>query len=433
MRSTRMFAMLVLVVCITNLSHAVPMGTAWTYQGRLMDTNSVAEGLYDFQFKLFDANVAGTQQGIAIEVNDLDVIDGYFTVELDFSSDVFNGDARWLEILVRPGDSIDVRDYVTLNPRQEVSPTPYALQTRGIFVDGSSNVGIGTTSPTANLEVAGDMKMRIEDDITLSMISGISNSSKIALGQRFNNESAVIELDNTTGILRIGRPYESNSLTIDGSGNVGIGTSNPLYNLHIYDSAGNAYVKIESESGFAFVIADGSKNSGLTMKENGTTKANVYWNTVNDSLSMAEGGADRVVVKGGKVGIRTTNPEADLHVEGDTTMRGDLFVRDILYVSGSYIGTFPRPAYDSGWFAVPPGQAKTLNHNLGGNVDNYLVDLTFRNGNGINHHYYGGMLWMDSRRFGAYWEDLTNTQISVFRLDEDYFAVDLRIRIWIYN
>jgi hypothetical protein len=397
MRSKNMLVTVVLSLIVSSavVCNAAPVRTGWTYQGRLMDNNNPGEGVYDFQFKLFDDPYTGTQQGSTVDVNDLDVIDGYFTVELDFGSSVFNGNARWLEISVRPGDSIDVGDYVTLNPRQEVTPTPYSLQTRGIFVgdtgnvgigttnpyqklhimeggiaftdsvnpiderllylgitgigpdsrgykfswrndDGSlrsdamildrtgdvylgGNVGIGTTSPTANLEIAGDMKMRIEDDITLSMVSGIGNSSKIALGQRFNNESAVIELDNTTGILRIGRPYESNSLTIDGSGNVGIGTSNPLYNLHIYDSAGNAYVKTESASGYAFFIADGSRNSGLTIKENGTTKADVYWNTANDSLGLAEGGMERLSVKGGNVGIGTTNPAAKLDVVGSST------------------------------------------------------------------------------------------------------------------
>jgi hypothetical protein len=139
-----------LMVCFTGVSKAAPMGTAWTYQGRLMDGNSPADGEYYFQFKLFDdVNVVdGNQVGSDVNIPDVDVIDGYFTVELDFGAGVFDGDARWLEISVRDGDTL-----ITLNPRHELTPTPYALQTRGIFVDPNGNVGIGTRSPVGKLHV----------------------------------------------------------------------------------------------------------------------------------------------------------------------------------------------------------------------------------------------------------------------------------------
>jgi hypothetical protein len=102
------------------------MRTAYTYQGRLIEGDDAGDGLYDFAFKLFDDPCTGTQQGSTVNIDDLDVIDGYFTVELDFGV-AFKGDARWLEIDVRPGASIDGNDFVTLIPRQEVTPTPYAL------------------------------------------------------------------------------------------------------------------------------------------------------------------------------------------------------------------------------------------------------------------------------------------------------------------
>jgi hypothetical protein len=120
---------IVLVVDGKSILPVIPaaIGTAFTYQGWLMDANKPADGLYDFEFRLFNANIAGTQQGSTIDINDLDVIEGYFTVELDFNSDpnIFNGDARWLEIAVRPGDSTG--SFTKLSPRQELTPTPYAL------------------------------------------------------------------------------------------------------------------------------------------------------------------------------------------------------------------------------------------------------------------------------------------------------------------
>jgi len=135
------------------------MGRGFTYQGRLMDANNPADGLYDFQFKLYDAPTDGNQLESTNDINDLDVIDGFFVVILDFGSDVFNGQGRWLQTAVRPGDSNDVNDFITLSPRHEITPVPYALQTRGIFVDDDGNIGIGNTNPAARLDVNGNISV----------------------------------------------------------------------------------------------------------------------------------------------------------------------------------------------------------------------------------------------------------------------------------
>jgi hypothetical protein len=56
MKRRRISIMLVLalglVFCLFQVGKAAPMGTAWTYQGRLMDANNPADGLYDLQFAL---------------------------------------------------------------------------------------------------------------------------------------------------------------------------------------------------------------------------------------------------------------------------------------------------------------------------------------------------------------------------------------------
>jgi hypothetical protein len=102
------------------------VGTAFTYQGRLTDEGSPADGEYDFEFKLFDDT--STQVGSTITVEDKTVTDGLFTVELDFGEWAFAGEARYLEIGVRPGDSGEV--FTTLMPRQALTPAPYALSLR---------------------------------------------------------------------------------------------------------------------------------------------------------------------------------------------------------------------------------------------------------------------------------------------------------------
>jgi len=132
MKSAKILAILVPALAMIffwpKVSEAAPMGTTFTYQGHLYDANYAANGLYDFQFKLYDANSEGVQLGSDVNKPDVDVIDAYFTVELDFNDpNAFNGDARWLEIGVRPGELEDPNVYAVLLPRQEVTPTPYAI------------------------------------------------------------------------------------------------------------------------------------------------------------------------------------------------------------------------------------------------------------------------------------------------------------------
>jgi hypothetical protein len=106
-------------------AQAAPLGTAFTYQGRLTDDEDAANGSYDFEFELYDAATGGSQVGSAVILEDVAVTGGLLTVELDFGTDVFSGGARWLEIGVRQGSSAET--YTTLTPRHALTAVPYAL------------------------------------------------------------------------------------------------------------------------------------------------------------------------------------------------------------------------------------------------------------------------------------------------------------------
>jgi hypothetical protein len=116
-----------LILTWAGLCTGLPLGSAFIYQGRLIDANDAANALYDFRFKLFTDLAAGTQCGSTIDLNDLDVIDGYFAGALDFGPGIFTGNVLWLEIAVRPGQLKDPNTYTVLLPRQEITPAPYAL------------------------------------------------------------------------------------------------------------------------------------------------------------------------------------------------------------------------------------------------------------------------------------------------------------------
>ena len=109
MKTKLLCSFLAVVALLTAmLPHAAaqtPMGTAFKYQGRLTDGGSPANGDYDFNFSLYDALSGGSQVGSTFSVNGVPVANGLFTVELDFGSNAFLGDARWLAIEVKPTSS----------------------------------------------------------------------------------------------------------------------------------------------------------------------------------------------------------------------------------------------------------------------------------------------------------------------------------------
>jgi len=102
--------------------------TSFTYQGRLTDNGSPANGQYDFQCKLFETGDVGTgtQQGSTFSVSNITVTAGAFTLQLDFGSAVFPGAPRFLEVAVK---KVTDPSFVTLNARQPIGAHPYAIHT----------------------------------------------------------------------------------------------------------------------------------------------------------------------------------------------------------------------------------------------------------------------------------------------------------------
>src|SRR5574341_1283200 len=111
----------------STYAQAVPLGTAFTYQGQLQDGGSPANGSFDLRFILYTADVGGAQVGPIVTRDDVALSNGLLTVQLDFGGGVFSGEARFLEIAVRPGSSSGADPYTLLSPRQPLTGAPYAL------------------------------------------------------------------------------------------------------------------------------------------------------------------------------------------------------------------------------------------------------------------------------------------------------------------
>lgn len=127
-------------------------GTAFTYQGRLDSGGAPANGAYDFQFALFDAATGGVAIGSSIQVNNVTVTAGVFTVQLDFGNPFWQ-QQTFLEVRVRPSGG---GSFTTLTPRQAVTAAPVASSLPGVFTNQIAQfVGIGRTNKITANEVFG--------------------------------------------------------------------------------------------------------------------------------------------------------------------------------------------------------------------------------------------------------------------------------------
>lgn len=280
-------------------SNVLAQGTAFTYQGQLKEAGVPAAGNYDMVFRVFDAEAGGTQYGSDFPVTGVTVADGLFTVPIDFGAGVFTGVPLWLEIEVNA---------VVLAPRQSLTAAPYAQTCNDAYlstfssysyyayapwvpagsdlyyVDG--NVGIGTTTPTAKLEIAGEPGVdgiRFPDGTLQTSASGPGG------GPWQSNGSDVWYSGGGGGVLGGSSPFPSGkgvfleggsatsahvfafnydafaplSLILNApGGNVGIGTASPASKLHVAGSSGNTI--LTTTSGGRGLSGTASSNFGGT-------------------------------------------------------------------------------------------------------------------------------------------------------------------------
>lgn len=157
---TSFAALLVLVISLANAFNQTgyaqggpqTVGRAFTYQGRLDNNGAPANGVYDFEFALFDSGTAGNQLGATVALNGVNVVNGVFTVQLDFGNPFWQ-QQTYLEVRVRQSGG---GSFTTLTPRQLLTAAPVASSLPGVYVDQASQfVGIGRSTRIVGREVFG--------------------------------------------------------------------------------------------------------------------------------------------------------------------------------------------------------------------------------------------------------------------------------------
>ena len=176
----------------------------------------------------------------------------------------------------------------------------------------TNNIGIGTNSPVLPLHVEGSVLIDAYNQTSGSgqgifFRQGFTASNKYNLSILTHNDGDTspdaLDINAYDGInFCVGSNARNPKVIINSAGNVGIGTTSASYPL-VIKTAGDG-IKLDVTDG---VDANFRVNVNGAVTEVGPSTAN---------FALMAGGAERVRIDAGGVGIGTTNPAEKLHVSG---------------------------------------------------------------------------------------------------------------------
>jgi hypothetical protein len=235
-----------------------------------------------------------------------------------------------------------------------------------------------------------------------------------------------------------GRGFRSYAMD-DGSinyGIVGASRSSTGYGGFFYNTGGGVglYASTDAAGGVGVVAKGFDSGPDLILGSNADT-------TVGDNGILSSdpdlASSDIIIKSNDTIRLDLDNDNDGEDADFEIRNKDDALIFNVdesgaVTFGAEKVVSFPRPAYNSGWINMSTGSNQTLNHDLGANQENYVVDFNCKSGGaGINNWGVGG----DANSpdyYGGWWSDLTSSQITIHRWSDDTDCVEIRVRIWIY-
>ncbi len=219
----------------------------------------------------------------------------------------------------------------------------YASGSEDVRIDNQGRLGVGTSSPSTNLEVKGgsgvSTTLRVSTDgtatpdpaIQLYRNSGAYGEVRYNPGGSIGGESGLVYTDyrDDTSSKHIWKTRNAEKMRLDSVGNLGIGTDSPSKKLHISSTLAESLVEGTNNSVSALVAGVSVKayfyrKAGFTIYDESDNEdffiGRPYGST--NSFLISNDGTSRLRINSsGNVGIGTDSPSKKLHIStGDTNV-----------------------------------------------------------------------------------------------------------------
>jgi len=195
-------------------------------------------------------------------------------------------------------------------------------------IDSSGNVGIGTTSPSSQLEVSGSAGplLKVTSTASGTPTAFVYSSVNGADFGSLTNHPARFYVNNTE------------RMRINSSGYVGIGTSSPTYNFELSNTSGDANLGITaSASGLSQVLFTDGSIAGKVVYRHPTNSMEF---TTNGAEAMRIDSIGNLLVGKTSTGIGTAGIQAEATGQLNVTKSGDAAIRAIRLASDGDILKF---------------------------------------------------------------------------------------------